>query len=373
MYQQQPKYGQGQNIYGNQQKQNSGKNYPQYNPQMQNQNQSKANGNQKSVNSNQKYGDLEIQTFFNDGKNTGISAKDLELKENLETITNQYMSVFGRINELANKFGNGNDNMYKVGMIQKDLEQVEFYNSNEYANFIGQLFEITNAGHVANLSYDKYKSNPIEGEQKLKQVMRDYKYDIIKYISKDIDEENKRKINKYVMEKKKKNQNDNYYNNNSNQNMSPAPNQGSNYNPNNNYQSNGNNYYNNNNYNNGGNNYRNNYNNNNNYSGGNNIYGDNRPRYNYPNGDNNKNNQYPRYGNNTNPSSMRVTFVVNGREITNTVNSNDSGEVLQLFALQEKENPKIYDIKKRFLPPDDLVEMKVKDIFSDCDPILYIY
>ena len=362
-------------MYGNQSNPNANKNYPAYNPQ----NQNKANGNQKNI-SNQKYGDLEIQTFFNDGKNTSLSAKDLELKEVLETITNQYMSVFKRINELSDKFGQGNDNMYKVNLIQKDLEQIDFYNSNEYGHFIGQLYEISNVGNVVNLSYDNYKRDPREGEQKLKKYINDFKYDIIKNINKNSDPENYKKINNYVIDKKKKIQRDDYYNNNNrdynnyNQNMNPAQNQGSNYNPNiNNYppydnKSNGNNQYNN--YNNGGN----NYNINNSYSSGNNIYSDNRPKYNNPNGDNNRNNQYPRYNNNYNNSgSMRVTFVVNGREITHTVNPNDSGEVLQLFAVQEKENPKIYDRKGRYLNPNELVEMKVKDIFSDCEPVLNIY
>ena len=374
MYQQ-PKYGQGQNIYGNQSNQNNqNKNYPQYN-----QNQKEPNGNQKNM-SNQKYADLEIQTFFNDGKNTGISAKDLELKETLETITNQYMAVFSRVNELSNKFGQGNDNMYKTEMIKQDLAQVESYNGNEYQNFISQLYEISNVGSVVNLSYDKYKRDPNDGEQTLKKVISDFKYDIIKHINKNSPQETYKKINNYVTEKKNKEQRKDYYYNNKsnnyeqNNNMNPAPNQGSNYNPNRNtYQSyhsdksNGNNNYYNNNYNNGG----------NNYGSGNSIYNNNRPIYNNPNGDN-RNYQYPGYGYgnnnyNNNSDSMRVTFIINGRQITHSVNPYDSGEVLNLFATQEKENPKLYDKKGRYLGPNDLVDMKVKDIFADTEPVLNIY
>ena len=60
-----------------------------------------------------------------------------DLKGELDIITNQYMSTFNNINELARKFSQGNDNMFRVSMIQKDIEQLEFENGNEYANFIG--------------------------------------------------------------------------------------------------------------------------------------------------------------------------------------------------------------------------------------------
>jgi len=59
----------------------------------------------------------------------------MQLKGELETLTNQYMATFNNINELAKKFSQGNDNMYKVSIIQKDLEQIEFENANEYGNF----------------------------------------------------------------------------------------------------------------------------------------------------------------------------------------------------------------------------------------------
>ena len=71
-------------------------NYPKMNPQASNQN--RPNGNQRNV-PHKKYEDLEIQTFFNDLNSTGLSAKDMDLKGELDIITNQYMSTFNTINE----------------------------------------------------------------------------------------------------------------------------------------------------------------------------------------------------------------------------------------------------------------------------------
>ena len=44
----------------------------------QNPNQNRPNGNQKII--NKKYADFEIQNFFNNENNTGLSAKDMQLK-----------------------------------------------------------------------------------------------------------------------------------------------------------------------------------------------------------------------------------------------------------------------------------------------------
>ena len=267
-----------QNIYGNQINNNQPNvnNYPKANPQNQNPNQNKPNGNQKNI-PNKKYADLEIQTFFNNESNTGLSAKDMQLKSELEILTNQYMSTFNTINELSKKFSQGNDNMYKVSMVQKDLEQMDFENGNEYGNFIGQLYDVTKNANLTNLAYDAYKRNPVEGDQKIKKVINDYKYDVILFTNKNTSQSNYNKLKNYVDEQKRQqkyyNKNNNQYNNNDyNQNMSPAPSQNNNYNYQNynNSNQNGNDYYNN--YNNGGN-YGNNYNNNyrNNYNYGNNY------------------------------------------------------------------------------------------------------
>ena len=167
----------------------------------QNPNQNRPNGNQKII--NKKYADFEIQTFFNNENNTGLSAKDMQLKGELETLTNQYMATFNNINELAKKFSQGNDNMYKVSMIQKDLEQIEFENANEYGNFIGQLYEISKNASVTNLTYDNYKRNPNDGDQKLKKIIGDYKYDMILAANKNTNQANYNKIQNYVNEKKR--------------------------------------------------------------------------------------------------------------------------------------------------------------------------
>ena len=331
----------------------------------QNPNQNRPNGNQKNV-INKKYADFEIQTFFNNENNTGLSAKDMQLKGELETITNQYMATFNNINELSRKFAQGNDNMYKVSMIQKDLEQIDFENANEYGNFIGQIYEVSKNASVTNLTYDNYKKNPRDGDEKLKKIIGDFKYDMILAASKNTSQANYNKIRNYVNEKKR---NSYYYNNNSNtnnnnnynQNYGPAPSQNNNNYQNYNNNPNGNNY-NYNNYNNGGN-YGNNYNNN----------------YNQRNRDNYGNNQYgPSYGNNYNYNNypggkINVKFVVNGRSIYHEVNPNDSGEVLYLFAMEEKDDPKIYIANRSYLSQDQLREMKIGDIFAQTEPTLNIY
>ena len=199
-----------QNIYGNQINNNqpNANNYPKVNPQNQNPNQNKPNGNQKNI-PNKKYADLEIQTFFNNESNTGLSAKDMQLKSELEILTNQYMSTFNTINELSKKFSQGNDNMYKVSMVQKDLEQMDFENGNEYGNFIGQLYDVTKNANLTNLAYDAYKRNPVEGDQKIKKVINDYKYDVILFTNKNTSQSNYNKLKNYVDEQKRK---QNYYN-----------------------------------------------------------------------------------------------------------------------------------------------------------------
>ena len=233
-------------------------NYPNANPQ--NQPQIKANGNIKSM---KKYGDFEIQTFFSNEKNTGMSAKDMQLKNELNTITNQYMATFNTINELSRKFSQGNENMCKVDMVRQDINQIDFQGSNDYSKFISQLYDITKNANVANLTYDNYKNNKKGTEQEIKKVINDFKYDIILFTNKNSSQDVYKRLNNFVSEQKSKEGRNNYYNNYNNndknknnndynQNLNPAPSQNNynyqNYNDNNNR--NGNSYYNN--YNNGG-------------------------------------------------------------------------------------------------------------------------
>ena len=370
------------NIYGNQinKNQNQNQNQNKINNYAKNQNQNKQNGNQKNI-PNKKYADLEIQTFFNNENNTGLSAKDMTLKNELETITNQYMATFNNINEISAKFAKGNDNIDTANKIQKDIELIEFENSMEYQNFIGQLFDVTKKGDVTNLSYDLYKKNANEGDQKLKKIIADYKYDLILFVGKNESADKYNKLRNYINEKNrsdyyynnnndnnKNNYNDNYGNNNNrydNPNMGPgpAPSQNNNYNYQNNRNQNGNDYYSN--YNNGGN-YRNNY--------GNNNYDE----YNRMNGEGYGNNYRQNYGNNdynyNNYSSgkINVKFIVNGRTTYHEFDPNDSGEKIFWHAMDEKDNPKIYNKNGRLLTQDILREMKIKNIFAECEPVLNI-
>ena len=325
-------------------------NYPRMNPQ--NQAQNKPNGNQKMY-SNKKYADFEIQTFFQNDNKLGLSARDMSLKGDLEVITNQYMSTFNTINELSKKFSQGNQNIYKVDMVKQDLDQIEFQTSNEYGNFIRELYDITKNASVTNLTYDKFKRDRRDGEQKLKQVIADNKYDIILYTNKNTNQSNYKRLSNFVDEQKRKNyyNNYNYDSKDYNQNYGPAPGQ-NNYN---NDQSNGSNYYNN--YNNGG------------------GYGNAYNNYNQGNG----NDQYNSYENNNYnynnySGKIRVKFIVNnGRESYREFEPNASGEEIYLYALEEREEPKIYTKKGRYLHQNKLREMKIKDIFAECEPVLNVY
>ena len=306
----------------------------------QNQNQNKQNGNQKNQ-PIKKYADFEIQTFFNNESNTGYSAKDMDLKSELDKITNHYMATFNNINDLAKKFAQGNDNIYRANMISEDLKQIDFETGNEYGHFIEQLYDVTKKGDVTNLGYDNYRQNPKDVDQKLKKIISDYEYDVILFTNKNND-----KLRNFVNEKNRKNY---YYNNNNNKNnnsyedpnMGPAPSQNNNYNYQDNGNQNGNNYYGN--YNNNGGDYRNNYRNNN---------------YNY---------------NNYSPGKISVKFVANGRESYHDFNPEDSGELIYWCATEKKNDPKIYNKNGRFLSQDNLREMRVKDVFAECEPVLNIY
>ena len=350
---------------------NINKNQNKVNNYNQNQNQNKQNGNQKNQ-PIKKYADFEIQTFFNNESNTGYSAKDMDLKSELDKITNHYMATFNNINELAKKFAQGNDNIYRANMINEDLKQIDFETGNEYGHFIEQLYDVTKKGDVTNLGYDNYKQNPKDVDQKLKKIISDYKYEVILFTNKNND-----KLRNFVNEKNRKNY---YYNNNNNNknnnnsydnpNMGPAPSQNNNYNYQDNGNQNGNNYYGN--YNNNGGDYRNNYRNNN-------YRNDNYDQYNQRNGDNYGNNYRPNYRNNNynynnySPGKISVKFVANGRESYHDFDPEDSGELIYWCATEKKNDPKIYNKNGRFLSQDNLREMRVKDVFAECEPVLNIY
>ena len=116
---------QGQNFYNN--PQNAYNNYQNQNN-LSRKNQANFSNNKEAKispqNLNQKYGDLNIQTFFNDGRMQNLSGKDLELKSKLEVLTNQYMAIFDNVNNMANKFS-GDDEMLRVGSIEKELADID--------------------------------------------------------------------------------------------------------------------------------------------------------------------------------------------------------------------------------------------------------
>ena len=59
--------------------------------------------------STKKYEDFKIDIYINKKNNTCMSDKDIQIKEELNVITNQYMSTFNKINEIANKFNRGDE------------------------------------------------------------------------------------------------------------------------------------------------------------------------------------------------------------------------------------------------------------------------
>ena len=215
----------------------------------------KPNGNQ---NLNKKYADFEIETYFNNESNTGLSAKDMQLKEELNVLTNQYMAAFNNINELENKFRRGDENIYKANMIKTSLYQIDFQNSNDYGNFLNQLYDITNNTEVTSITYDNYKKDSKDSDRKLLRIINDNKYDILLNLNKNSNQATYNKIKSLADEQKRRKGNNYNYSKNNAQDYGAPPGQGTNNYQNYNNNKNGNNYYRN--YNNGGN-YGNNYNN----------------------------------------------------------------------------------------------------------------
>ena len=299
---------------------------------------------------NKKYADLEIRPFFRNDNNPGLSAKDLQMKQELDTITKQYMTIFNNINNLSNNSSNDDYNISnKLSKIKNELKQVDNFNGNKYSIFIGQLYEVSKDDKVLNLDYDSFKKNNREIDDQIKNVISDFKYDIVLYTNKNnITPQTYGKLNDYI-KKKKQNNNNNTINNPSNQNNS-----NSNYYPSENLIDNDND------------------------DGFNLLKTDvtqTNQKFEDPNdiSDYNNLNSYFNNQNKNNSEPISVKFIIDGNEAFHEVKSNDSGEVLYLLAMQSKDDPKIYTMDGRNLTYDVLIRSKIGEIFGDFEPVLNIY
>ena len=299
---------------------------------------------------NKKYADLEIRPFFRNDNNPGLSAKDLQMKQELDTITKQYMTIFNNINNLSNNSSNDDYNISnKLSKIKNELKQVDNFNGNKYSIFIGQLYEVSKDDKVLNLDYDSFKKNNREIDDQIKNVISDFKYDIVLYTNKNnITPQTYGKLNDYI-KKKKQNNNNNTINNPSNQNNS-----NSNYYPSENLIDNDD-------------------------DGGFNLLKtevtQTNQKFEDPNdiSDYNNLNSYFNNQNKNNSEPISVKFIIDGNEAFHEVKSNDSGEVLYLLAMQSKDDPKIYTMDGRNLTYDVLIRSKIGEIFGDFEPVLNIY
>ena len=299
---------------------------------------------------NKKYADLEIRPFFRNDNNPGLSAKDLQMKQELDTITKQYMTIFNNINNLSNNSSNDDYNISnKLSKIKNELKQVDNFNGNKYSIFIGQLYEVSKDDKVLNLDYDSFKKNNREIDDQIKNVISDFKYDIVLFTNKNnTTPQTYGKLNDYIKKKKQYN-NNNTINNPSNQNNS-----NSNYYPSENLIDNDD-------------------------DGGFNLLKtevtQTNQKFEDPNdiSDYNNLNSYFNNQNKNNSEPISVKFIIDGNEAFHEVKSNDSGEVLYLLAMQSKDDPKIYTIDGRNLTYDVLIRSKIGEIFGDFEPVLNIY
>ena len=299
---------------------------------------------------NKKYADLEIRPFFRNDNNPGLSAKDLQMKQELDTITKQYMTIFNNINNLSNNSSNDDYNISnKLSKIKNELKQVDNFNGNKYSIFIGQLYEVSKDDKVLNLDYDSFKKNNREIDDQIKNVISDFKYDIVLFTNKNnTTPQTYGKLNDYI-KKKKQNYNNNTINNPNNQNNS-----NSNYYPSENLIDNDD-------------------------DGGFNLLKtevtQTNQKFEDPNdiSDYNNLNSYFNNQNKNNSEPISVKFIIDGNEAFHEVKSNDSGEVLYLLAMQSKDDPKIYTMDGRNLTYDVLIRSKIGEIFGDFEPVLNIY
>ena len=299
---------------------------------------------------NKKYADLEIRPFFRNDNNPSLSAKDLQMKQELDTITKQYMTIFNNINNLSNNSSDDNYNISnKLSKIKNELKQVDNFNGNKYSIFIGQLYEVSKDDKVLNLDYDSFKKNNREIDDQIKNVISDFKYDIVLFTNKNnTTPQTYGKLNDYI-KKKKQNNNNNTINNPNNQNNS-----NSNYYPSENLIDNDD-------------------------DGGFNLLKtevtQTNQKFEDPNdiSDYNNLNSYFNNQNKNNSEPISVKFIIDGNEAFHEVKSNDSGEVLYLLAMQSKDDPKIYTMDGRNLTYDVLIRSKIGEIFGDFEPVLNIY
>ena len=100
--------------------------------------------------SNLKYGDLHFETHFSDGNYDSSSQKDIQLKVNLNKLESQYKISYEKVNNFANQFSGGNEDIARLNGIKKELKEMDSYFANEYGKFIGQLYEITQDSNLYN-------------------------------------------------------------------------------------------------------------------------------------------------------------------------------------------------------------------------------
>ena len=336
----------------------------------QNRNFNNINNNNKPLMqvNNKKYSDFEIKTFFKEENEPNKSGKDILLKNELNKITDQYISIFNDINKLSDNSSKDDDNISnKLNTIKKELKQIDYFNGNEYSNFIRQLYEVSKDDKVLNSGYDSFKNNNKEINQEIKTIISDYKYDIVLYKNKDsTTPEIYQKIIDYTNKKQKANE-VNKANNNSDNNSDSInddnPNEKFNFIDDDkesflNFGTTDNEF---------------------------NLFQDNnsnkkpqeKPKYEDPNeisdynkNDNNKDNGDQKE---SNPEPINVLFVIDDNEAFHEIKSNESGEILYLLAMQEKDEPKLYTQDGRNLTYDLLLKTTVGEIFKGYDPVLNIY
>ena len=68
-----------------------------------------------------------------------------------------------------------------------------------------------------------------------------------------------------------------------------------------------------------------------------------------------------------------MQFSFEGKETFHDLDPTESAEVLQIYAMEEKDDPKLYTIEGIHLSYDVLNNKKVGDIFKDCQPIINVY
>ena len=291
-------------------------------------NQVNANGNNNAAKfkPNLKYGDLEIQTFFNNGNGEASSSRDVDIQNRLQYLTNQYMSIFDEVNRYTNGSG-GQSAINKLSEIETHFKDLDRDFGEEHANFISQLFGITNDSQLSNYDYEKFKRNPREIDSKLAEIFRENKYDILIEANKDVSEENIRRLKNYVKDKK----------------------------PNNNREYENKNY--------------NGYNNNNgsqqSFGFGNSIYAG--QQANAYTGRSIYGNQ-PSYGH-----KVKVRFVYKGNNYIREIEGSEKAEILYSHALEIKgDNPTIYR-EGIILNIDNVRDWTIENLFGETEPVLTIY